>query len=164
MKPYMHQMYHALSRGSIDQLRLINQSSFTSAFRGQHAKPRLHVWECSIRTLGGHRQRVGALAWGSHLLSTGSRDRHILHHDIRAPEDYVTRLNGHRSEVCVRLHPPCPPFLHAVSWMLRPAWRSPVAGVLPWCRGWCVRCTGLQVQLCGCQQATTQPPACVHAC
>lgn len=54
---------------------------------------------CSIRTLGGHRQRVGALAWGSHLLSTGSRDRHILHHDIRAPEDYVHRLSGHRSEV-----------------------------------------------------------------
>ncbi|KAK9803851.1 hypothetical protein WJX73_008551 [Symbiochloris irregularis] len=62
------------------------------------------IWDIArnkcVRTLGGHRQRVGALAWGNHLLSTGSRDRHILHHDIRAPGDYVHRLNGHRSEVC----------------------------------------------------------------
>lgn len=64
----------------------------------------------SVRVLGGHRQRVGALSWGSHLLSTGSRDRHILHHDIRAPEDFVHRLSGHRSEVAASQSP-----LHAPS-------------------------------------------------
>ena len=47
----------------------------------------------------GHRGRVGCLSWSSHLLSTGSRDRTILHRDVRAPEDYTARLAAHRSEV-----------------------------------------------------------------
>lgn len=34
----------------------------------------------------GHKLRVGALAWSSSLLSSGSRDKSILHHDIRANE------------------------------------------------------------------------------
>lgn len=47
----------------------------------------------------GHRLRVGALAWSSSLLSSGSRDKSILQRDIRAQEDYVSKLSGHRSEV-----------------------------------------------------------------
>lgn len=43
--------------------------------------------------------RVGALAWGPSLLSSGSRDKSILHHDIRAKEDYVSKLTAHKSEV-----------------------------------------------------------------
>ena len=43
--------------------------------------------------------RVGTMAWSSHLLSTGSRDRAILQRDIRAPEDFQHALRGHRSEV-----------------------------------------------------------------
>ena len=48
----------------------------------------------------GHRARVGTMAWSSHMLSSGSRDRAILQRDIRVPEDYTSRLTGHRSEVC----------------------------------------------------------------
>jgi cell division cycle 20-like protein 1, cofactor of APC complex len=44
--------------------------------------------------------RVGSLAWSSSLLSSGSRDSTIFHHDIRAPEEYVGRITGHKSEVC----------------------------------------------------------------
>ena len=47
----------------------------------------------------GHRGRVGTMAWNSHLLSSGSRDRNILQRDIRAPEDFQQKLLGHRSEV-----------------------------------------------------------------
>ena len=43
--------------------------------------------------------RVGTMAWSSHMLSTGSRDRAILQRDIRAPEDFQHALRGHRSEV-----------------------------------------------------------------
>jgi cell division cycle 20-like protein 1, cofactor of APC complex len=43
--------------------------------------------------------RVGALACISSLLSSGSRDKNILHHDIRAQEDYVSKLTAHKSEV-----------------------------------------------------------------
>jgi hypothetical protein len=55
--------------------------------------------------------RVGTMAWSSHMLSTGSRDRAILQRDIRAPEDFQHALRGHRSEVgrllcrCTQLMP-----------------------------------------------------------
>lgn len=48
----------------------------------------------------GHKLRVGALAWSSTLLSSCSRDKTILHRDIRAQEDYVSKLVGHKAEVC----------------------------------------------------------------
>lgn len=48
----------------------------------------------------GHQLRVGALAWSSSLLSSGSRDKSILQRDIRVPEDFVSKLSGHKSEVC----------------------------------------------------------------
>lgn len=47
----------------------------------------------------GHRLRVGALAWSSSLLSSGSRDKSILQRDIRAQDDFVSKLAGHKSEV-----------------------------------------------------------------
>lgn len=52
------------------------------------------------RTMGGHRQRVSTQAWASALLVSGSRDRTVLQRDVRAPEEYVARLVGHKSEVC----------------------------------------------------------------
>ena len=48
----------------------------------------------------GHRLRVGALAWSSSVLSSGSRDKSILQRDIRCEEDHVSKLTGHKSEVC----------------------------------------------------------------
>lgn len=63
----------------------------------------MQLWDAArckrIRTMEGHRLRVGALAWGSSMLSSGSRDKSILQHDIRAREDHVSKLSGHKSEV-----------------------------------------------------------------
>ncbi|KAK4770656.1 hypothetical protein SAY87_031188 [Trapa incisa] len=79
------------------------------AQRGTHlavgtSNGKLQVWDASfckrVRTMEGHRLRVGALAWSSSLLSSGSRDKSILQRDIRVPEDYVSKLSGHKSEVC----------------------------------------------------------------
>ncbi|XP_047983647.1 protein FIZZY-RELATED 2-like [Salvia hispanica] len=65
---------------------------------------KLQLWDTSrckrIRTMDGHRKRVGALAWSSSTLSSGSRDKSILQRDIRAREDYVSKLTGHKDEVC----------------------------------------------------------------
>lgn len=47
----------------------------------------------------GHRLRVGTLAWSSSLLSSGGRDKNIYQRDIRAQEDFVSKLSGHKSEV-----------------------------------------------------------------
>uniref|UniRef100_K3YSP3 Anaphase-promoting complex subunit 4-like WD40 domain-containing protein n=2 Tax=Setaria italica TaxID=4555 RepID=K3YSP3_SETIT len=50
---------------------------------------KVQIWDVTrskrIRTMESHRMRVGALAWGSSLLSSGSRDKSILHHDIHFP-------------------------------------------------------------------------------
>lgn len=34
-----------------------------------------------VRCLKGHRRRVGSIAWNSHVLTSGSCDRSIIHHD-----------------------------------------------------------------------------------
>ncbi|KAL8556979.1 hypothetical protein ACS0TY_004448 [Phlomoides rotata] len=65
---------------------------------------KLQLWDAHhckrIRNMDGHRLRVGAIAWNSTLLSSGSRDKCILQRDIRTEEDYVSKLSGHKSEVC----------------------------------------------------------------
>ena len=48
----------------------------------------------------GHTARVSSLSWNSHILSTGSRDRTILHRDVRTPSQYFRKLIGHKQEVC----------------------------------------------------------------
>lgn len=53
-----------------------------------------------LRTMTGHTARVGALAWNDHILTSGSRDRLIYHRDVRAPDQYLRRLAGHKQEVC----------------------------------------------------------------
>ncbi|KAG5405077.1 hypothetical protein IGI04_011196 [Brassica rapa subsp. trilocularis] len=79
------------------------------ALRGTHlaigtSSGTVEIWDAlrcrRIRTMGGHRLRVGALAWSSSVLSSGSRDKKILQRDIRSQEDHVSKLTGHRSEVC----------------------------------------------------------------
>lgn len=64
----------------------------------------VQIWDANkckrVRTMGGHRTRVGTLAWSSGTLSSGSRDRNILQRDVRAPEQFTSKLLGHKSEVC----------------------------------------------------------------
>ncbi|MCO5577173.1 hypothetical protein L7F22_030997 [Adiantum nelumboides] len=64
----------------------------------------VQIWDAArckkVRTMGGHRTRVGCLAWSSNILSSGSRDRSILQRDIRVQDDFVSKLTGHKSEVC----------------------------------------------------------------
>nr|POE77554.1 fizzy-related protein like [Quercus suber] len=58
------------------------------------------VAERRLRTMTGHTARISSLAWNMHILSTGSRDRTILHRDVRMPQQYLSRLTGHKQEVC----------------------------------------------------------------
>lgn len=53
-----------------------------------------------IRTLSGHVDRVACLSWNNHILSSGSRDRKILHRDVRIPEPYFQTIESHQQEVC----------------------------------------------------------------
>lgn len=58
------------------------------------------VAERRLRIMTGHTARISSLAWNAHILSTGSRDRTILHRDVRAPAQYIRKLTGHKQEVC----------------------------------------------------------------
>ncbi|KAF8022080.1 hypothetical protein BT93_G2275 [Corymbia citriodora subsp. variegata] len=64
----------------------------------------VQIWDgtqCKrVRTMGGHQTRTGVLAWNSRILSSGSRDRVILQHDLRVQNDSIGKLVGHKSEVC----------------------------------------------------------------
>jgi len=53
-----------------------------------------------VRTMDGHSARVSSLAWNGHLLSSGSRDASIIHHDVRSAEHSVASLTAHHQEVC----------------------------------------------------------------
>jgi cell division cycle 20-like protein 1 (cofactor of APC complex) len=54
-----------------------------------------------VRCMGGHKARVGSLAWHAHVLASGSRDRCILQRDVREPKDFMSKLTGHKQEVLV---------------------------------------------------------------
>lgn len=64
----------------------------------------VELWDCSkikrLRVMEGHAARVGALSWNSFLVSSGSRDGKIIHHDVRAREHKIATLAGHTLEVC----------------------------------------------------------------
>lgn len=67
---------------------------------------RLHIYDATtltpLRTYPqAHNQRIGALAWSSHVLSSGSRDRTVHHRDVREPSQRpFKRCTGHKQEVC----------------------------------------------------------------
>ena len=62
------------------------------------------IWDSQkckqIRLLKGHESRVGSLSWNSKILSSGSRDKSILHRDIRQKNNWISQLLGHKQEVC----------------------------------------------------------------
>lgn len=65
----------------------------------------VHLWDTEsqklIRTFEGHEGRVGALTWSnSNMLSSGSKDKTILNRDLRVRDPYISRLEGHRQEIC----------------------------------------------------------------
>ncbi|XP_027913765.1 cell division cycle 20.1, cofactor of APC complex-like [Vigna unguiculata] len=65
----------------------------------------VQLWDTTsnrqLRTLrGGHRQRVGSLAWNNHVLTTGGMDGRIINNDVRIRSHIVETYAGHEQEVC----------------------------------------------------------------
>ncbi|CAB3405278.1 unnamed protein product [Caenorhabditis bovis] len=63
------------------------------------------IWDSAtlkkIRDMPGHTSRIGCLAWNGDTICSGSRDRTILHRDIRCDSRELPRtLTHHRQEVC----------------------------------------------------------------
>ncbi|CAI8584009.1 unnamed protein product [Vicia faba] len=64
----------------------------------------LQVWDAEtskpIRSLEGHSERIATLAWNNHILTSGSHDKTIINHDVRARRNEISRVKAHRAEVC----------------------------------------------------------------
>lgn len=64
----------------------------------------IQLWDVEqarpLRKMRGHAARVGSLAWNQHILSSGSKDASIIHHDVRIASHIAARLCGHQQEVC----------------------------------------------------------------
>lgn len=65
----------------------------------------VQLWDSTanrqLRTLrGGHRSRVGSLAWNNHILTTGGMDGLIINNDVRVRDHIVETYRGHHQEVC----------------------------------------------------------------
>ncbi|GAD99502.1 hypothetical protein ATEG_01641 [Paecilomyces variotii No. 5] len=98
--------------GRVTKLCELKDDTVTSVSwiqRGTHisigtGKGLVQIWDAEncrrLRTMIGHTNRVGALAWNDHILTSGSRDRLIYHRDVRSPDQYLRRLAGHKQEVC----------------------------------------------------------------
>ncbi|PNS13874.1 hypothetical protein CAC42_1365 [Sphaceloma murrayae] len=98
--------------GKVDQLLNLEGDQITSVSwiqRGSHlavgtARGLITIWDTvakrRLRTMTGHSARVSSMAWNQHVLSTGSRDRTILHRDVRDQAQFYARLIGHKQEVC----------------------------------------------------------------
>ncbi|XP_060181554.1 cell division cycle 20.2, cofactor of APC complex-like [Lycium barbarum] len=65
---------------------------------------KLQLWDAQtsklVRDLQGHQSRVGCVAWNSHILTSGSKDRAIINHDVRARNSLVSLTRVHGGEVC----------------------------------------------------------------
>ncbi|KAK3592146.1 hypothetical protein CHS0354_019436 [Potamilus streckersoni] len=91
--------------GDIDTVTSVSWSERGQLVAVGTHKGFVQIWDVAaskkINTLGGHNARVGALAWNTDILSSGSRDRLILQRDIRTPSIVPERrLIGHKQEVC----------------------------------------------------------------
>jgi cell division cycle 20, cofactor of APC complex len=59
------------------------------------------VHQCKqVRSMDGHTDRVGALSWNRHILTSGSRDTTVVNHDVRIAQHNVAQLTTHTQEVC----------------------------------------------------------------
>jgi len=68
------------------------------------ASAQTQLWDATalkqVRSMNGHSERISSLSWNSHLLSSGSKDSTIVHHDVRVQQHHVGTLAGHTQEVC----------------------------------------------------------------
>ncbi|KAI0115479.1 WD40-repeat-containing domain protein [Nemania sp. FL0031] len=104
-------MWNAQS-SRVNKLCTLEEDTVTSVSwiqKGTHiaigtGKGMVQIWDAErsrrLRTMTGHTARVGSLAWNTHILTSGSRDRHIYHRDVRAPDQWIRKLVGHKQEVC----------------------------------------------------------------
>ena len=100
--------------GSIEELLCLEEEedyvcSLKWIQQGTHlavgtASANVQLWDATalkqVRCMGGQADRISSLSWNQHILSSGSKDSTIVHHDVRVQDHHVATLKGHEQEVC----------------------------------------------------------------
>ncbi|CAE1269075.1 CDC20 [Acanthosepion pharaonis] len=64
----------------------------------------LQLWDVQyrkmLRTMSGHYSSLHSLSWNANIITCGTYDGCIYHHDVRLPQHCVGTLYGHSSIVC----------------------------------------------------------------
>mmetsp|Transcript_6234 Transcript_6234/g.7660 ORF Transcript_6234/g.7660 Transcript_6234/m.7660 type:complete len:726 (-) Transcript_6234:18-2195(-) len=78
--------------------------------RGAHLsvgtnRGKVQIWDvtkCEMVQMrgGGHRARIGSMAWNGPVLASGGRDCIICLCDVRNPQRFVAKLSSHKQEIC----------------------------------------------------------------
>ncbi|XWS71686.1 hypothetical protein CRYUN_Cryun03dG0160000 [Craigia yunnanensis] len=65
---------------------------------------KLQLWDAEssklLSNLQGHSGRIAPTAWNGHILTSGSRDKSLINHDVRARNNLASCLKKHADEVC----------------------------------------------------------------
>eukprot|EP00003_Mantamonas_plastica_P013672 TRINITY_DN2382_c0_g1_i1.p1 TRINITY_DN2382_c0_g1~~TRINITY_DN2382_c0_g1_i1.p1 ORF type:complete len:571 (+),score=138.23 TRINITY_DN2382_c0_g1_i1:80-1714(+) len=89
------------SNNYVTSLRWIQEGNYLAVGTNDS---QVQLYDCDrmkqVRSMSGHMARVSSLAWNEHILSSGSRDSMIFHHDVRESQHHVATLEGHTQEVC----------------------------------------------------------------
>ncbi|KAL3524093.1 hypothetical protein ACH5RR_016927 [Cinchona calisaya] len=64
----------------------------------------IQIWDAEasklVRSLRGHQNKVGSIAWNGHILTSGSEDKAIVNHDVRAKNSVTCYMKVHTRGVC----------------------------------------------------------------
>ncbi|RDX71030.1 Cell division cycle 20.1, cofactor of APC complex, partial [Mucuna pruriens] len=65
---------------------------------------KLQLWDAEtsklVKVLKGHGKRIATIAWNGRILTSGSHDKYIINHDVRARKNVMSQVKAHRAEVC----------------------------------------------------------------
>ncbi|XP_021634183.1 cell division cycle 20.2, cofactor of APC complex [Manihot esculenta] len=91
-------------QGDSDYPTSIAWSEDTRSLAVGYMHSTLQLWDTEtakcVRCLEGHKARVSTLAWNGHTLTSGSRDKSIINHDVRVRYNPTSYMRAHTEEVC----------------------------------------------------------------
>lgn len=88
---------------SEDTVTSVNWSASGDSLAIGTEKGKLYIYDTSsftlMFTMSNHSSRIGTLSWNQYLITSGSRDGNIIHHDLRTGS-ICSKVYAHRQEIC----------------------------------------------------------------
>ncbi|XP_040953127.1 cell division cycle 20.2, cofactor of APC complex isoform X3 [Gossypium hirsutum] len=94
-------VFRGSSKSSTKSIRFVDElRQQMAAISDNKSKQAAYRSIPKIRSLQGHSGRIASTAWNGHILTSGSRDKSIINHDIRARNHLASCIKKHSDEVC----------------------------------------------------------------